>query len=62
MEVFPQPETDTLLPADIHRQLWERISARLERGDSLITTRDYLIALATEYEAITGQALSDALR
>lgn len=62
MELFPQPETDSVLPADIHRQLWERISARLERGDSLITTRHYLTALATEYEAITGQALTNALR
>ena len=62
MEAFPQPDTDTVLPADIHRQLWERISARLEQGDSLITTRDYVAALATEYQAITGEALSDALR
>ena len=46
----------------MHSQLWERISARLERGDALITTGDYQAALETDYLAVTGSDLSPALR
>lgn len=58
METFPLPATHAILPGPVHRALWERITARLERGDSLITTRDFLDALSVEYEAITGETPS----
>lgn len=61
MEAFPEPATLTVLPEDIHIQLWARITARLERGDSLIRTVDFMAALSSEYETITGEPLASTL-
>ena len=58
----PQPDTYSILPAEVHSQLWERISVRLERGDALITTDDFQAALETEYYSVTGSDLSPTLR
>jgi hypothetical protein len=54
VEAFPEPGTHSVLPDDVHQQLWDRINARIERGDALITTKDYVVAVTSEYEAITG--------
>ncbi|MCZ6608603.1 MAG: hypothetical protein O7A66_01205, partial [Alphaproteobacteria bacterium] len=62
MEAVPQPDTDTVLPDDVHQQLWERITARLQRGDTLISTSDFMVALSSEYEAVTGETLTMTLR
>lgn len=62
MEVQPQPSTHTILPDEVHTELWGRIAARLERGDPLITTRDYRHALEAEYESVTGSEVSESLR
>ena len=58
---IPQPDTYSVLPDEVHSQLWERIAARLKRGDSLITTEDYQSALEVEYEALTGAQVSPTL-
>ena len=57
----PQPDTYSLLPDEVHIQLWGRITARLERGDALITTEDYQSALEIEYQAVTGTDVSPTL-
>ena len=62
MEVTPQPDTVSILPDEVHAQVWDRISARLERGDALITNNDFCSALLTEYQAVTGSDASDTLR
>ncbi len=62
VEVFPEPATHTVLSDDVHQQLWERINTRLQRGDTLITTKDYVTAVTSEYEAITGETLTSSLR
>ncbi|MDA0333622.1 MAG: hypothetical protein O2782_00460 [bacterium] len=62
MELFPEPATHAVLPDAVHQQLWERIHTRLQRGDTLITTKDYVTAVTSEYEAITGEALTSSLR
>ena len=51
-----------MLPDEVHRELWDRIAARLERGDALITTGDYVTALVSEYQAITGDDVTSDLR
>ena len=56
------PDTDTVLPDEVHDQLWERIFVRLDRGDALITTNDYQLALESEYAAVTGSDASDTLK
>jgi len=62
MEAKPQPSTYTILPDEVHTQLWGRIAARLERGDPLITTRDYRHAIEAEYQSLTGGEVTDSLR
>ena len=62
MVAFTHDEQHTGLPGEVHRQVWNRISARLERGDALITNEDYHHAVLTEYAAITGSPASDSLR
>jgi hypothetical protein len=62
LEAFPEPDTQSVLPDDVHQQLWDRINSRLQRGDTLITTKDYVTAVSSEYEAITGELLSSSLR
>ena len=58
MEAFPEPDTFAVLPDAVHQQVWDRINARLQRGDALITTKDYVTAVTSEYEAITGESVS----
>ena len=58
---IPQQVSDAV-SAQLHRQLWSRISGRLQRGDALITTGDFLTVLEVEYEAITGEPITDPLR
>lgn len=62
MEALPRPDTYAVLPDEIHTQLWDRIAARLERGDSLITARDFRHAVEAEYEALTGAEATPVLR
>ena len=61
MAAFPEPGTHAVLSDDVHQQLWDRINTRLQRGDTLITTKDYVTAVISEYEAITGEGLSASL-
>ena len=62
MEALPEPDTHTVLPKGVHTQLWDRIATRLERGDALITTRDFRDAVEAEYEALTGTEVTPGLR
>lgn len=50
------------LPNEVHGELWRRVDTRLERGDALVTPRDYLVALEADFGAITGDAMSNTLR
>lgn len=56
------PDTHTVLPDEVHDQLWERIFVRLDRGDSLITTQDYQLAIESEYLAVTGSDPTETLK
>ncbi len=56
------PDTYTILPDEVHDQLWERIFVRLDRGDSLITTQDYQLAIESEYLAVTGSGATETLK
>ncbi len=58
---IPQQLSD-VVDAHLHRQLWQRIASRLQRGDALITTGDFLTALEVEYEALTGDEVTTPLR
>ncbi|MFH1567241.1 MAG: hypothetical protein ABIL09_04515 [Gemmatimonadota bacterium] len=62
MEALLKPSTDTILPDEVHTSLWERIAQRLERGDALITSRDFREAVEAEYQSLTGAAATPALR
>jgi hypothetical protein len=56
------PDTYTILPDEVHDQLWERIFVRLDRGDALITTEDYQLAVESEYLAVTGADPTSTLK
>jgi hypothetical protein len=43
-----------MLPRDIHKAIWRRLANRLEHGEVLITTGDYMRVLESEYAALTG--------
>ncbi|MBT4608950.1 MAG: hypothetical protein HOC05_02840 [Gemmatimonadetes bacterium] len=58
---IPQQISDAV-DADLHRELWQRIAGRLQRGDALITTEDFLKVLEVEYQAVTGNPVTDTLR
>jgi len=62
MEALPEPDTYAVLPDNVHSELWDRISTRLERGDALITTRDFSDAAEAEYESLTGTEVTSGLR
>jgi hypothetical protein len=63
-------ETSTAIPeqisdvvdSDLHREIWQRIAGRLQRGDTLITTEDFLTVLEIEYKTVTGNLVNDTLR
>ena len=50
------------IPEAIHKQLWECVSARLQRGDSLIRPLDFQRALEADYTALTGVSISESVR
>jgi|GEM_PF-3478753 len=56
------PDTYTILPDDVHDQLWERIFVRLDRGDSLITTQDCQLAIESEYLEVTSSDPTSTLK
>ena len=56
------PDTYTILPDEVHDQLWERIFVRLDRGDALITTQDFQLAIESEYQAVTGSGATSTLK
>ena len=43
-----------MLPRDIHTAIWRRLANRLQHGEVLITTGDYMRVLESEYAALTG--------
>jgi hypothetical protein len=58
----PQPDTQFVLPDALHNQLWRRVNARLQEGETLITPTQFRQALVEEYQAITGSAPSPELQ
>jgi len=58
----PQPDTQFVLPDALHNQLWRRVNARLQKGETLITPTQFRQALVEEYQAITGSAPSRDLQ
>ncbi len=49
-----QKALSAMLPRDIHTAIWRRLANRLQHGEVLITTGDYMRVLESEYAALTG--------
>ena len=54
MVAVGQKALRAMLPRDIHKAIWRRLALRLEHGEVLITTGDYMRVLQSEYAALTG--------
>ena len=54
MVAVGQKALRAMLPRDIHKAIWRRLALRLEHGEVLITTGDYMRVLESEYAALTG--------
>lgn len=62
MTSVPQSRSAQPLPDAIHSQLWDRIEARLARGDTLVRNRQFQVALEADYTALTGQPATTSVR
>jgi len=62
VESLQQAHQPSLLPEAIRDQLWQRVDARLARGDALVTSADFLRALEADYFDCTGKRVTRPLR
>ncbi|MFH1571988.1 MAG: hypothetical protein ABIL09_28620 [Gemmatimonadota bacterium] len=50
------------LTRPLRQQLWAEVAARLQRGEALLTNRDFVGALESAYEGLTGQEAGEVER
>lgn len=46
----------------MHAQLWEYVQKRLDRGDTLVTSRQFVTAMVADYAQITGSPVDAGTR
>ena len=52
---------DTRLTKELRQELWLALTARLQSGEAMWNTRDFVVAMASSYEDLTGHEADDAL-